>query len=162
MKPRLSPRQRIFGIVLVASLCVGAGVLVATQIDFTMWGKSRASPDPMLLLREVTLGTLASPGEATKTTPKLRQASSYRVNDPLALRITMDPAVTEPVTLVARLLTPTGQVVELEPSSVTFRPGTSTHCCWQVAQGNDYTLQVFYLDRVITALPLRIDAPFTR
>lgn len=155
-------QQRYLILVIVVGLLLLLGITVATQIDLSQPLHVQTPEGRELIVSEITLGTLIDPTQLNQKNPKLRQQAAYTTADPLALRITTDPGVTAAFSVGARLLTPEGTVVELVPSSVSFQPGTSSFCCWTVAQPGRYTLQLFRPEKVITSLPLIIEPASAR
>lgn len=153
-------RYQIFFIVVGALLLLG--IAIANQIDLSQPLQLQAPEGRELVVSEITLGTLIDPTQAKDKNPKLRQQDSYTTADPLALRITTDPSVDTSFSIGARLLTQAGTIIELEPSSVTFQPGTSSFCCWTVPQAGRYTLQIFRPEKIITTLPLFIEQATAR
>ena len=153
---RYSRRNRYLILAAVVGLIILVGVIVAHYVELAQPLTFTDREGREILIREITLGTLLTEAELTKDNPKLRQPSSYVTTDPLALRITTDPIVQQPVTLSVRLLTPAGEVVELTPSQVSFQPGTSSYCCWQIGQPGKYSFQIFRPEKVITTIPIQV------
>lgn len=161
-KQRSRRHQRYLVLAVVLGGVVLLGITIAQRIDLSRSTTLTAPEGRELIVSEITVGTLVNASDANKKDPRIRQASTYTTTSPLALRITTDPSVTKAFTVSARLLTPAGSIIELAPSQATFQPGTSTFCCWQVATPGRYTLQIFRPEKVITSLPLIIEAASTQ
>lgn len=164
MEPSVTPKrwyqQKWFILTGLAIGVVILGIIVATQIELVDSLRFQMSGDRPLTITEITLGMLADPTQRDEPLPRLRQRSGsvYFTTDPLALRLTTDPSVTQSYTIGVRLITDTGEIVDLNPSYVTLPPGTGGYCCWTVEREGTYLLQIFRPERTITSLPLTIRA----
>ena len=139
--------------------------LVAVAVLAGVWWASRPSQDGQApsgtgtsVISEIQLGALISPEEASKQNPRFIQKEAYSTDDALVMRITSTPQAPDRFEVGVRLLTPTGSVVQLTPSSATFIAGTSSFCCWNIAQAGEYTLQIFRPEKTVSTLPLIIRA----
>lgn len=155
---RATKRQRYLLLTIIVGAVVLLGIFIAVRIDRSRAINIAAPAGRELIISAITLGTPLDAAEAARPEPRLRQRASYTTTTPIALRITADPAVTYDFTVSTRLVTTTGTIIELDPSQATFRPGTSTFCCWHIDEPGKYTLQIFRPEKVITSLPLLIEA----
>ena len=153
---RSTKQSRYMWLVAALALAVVAGIWYAASLPIGVEQTTTTSAVQETIVSEITLGALRSAEEANDVDPPLVQKPSYTTSDQLVLRITTAPEVERLVELNARLLTPAGEVVELDPSVVQFSPGTSGFCCWQVEEPGEYTLQIFRPERTITSIPLKI------
>ncbi|MBI1833942.1 MAG: hypothetical protein HYR90_03910 [Candidatus Andersenbacteria bacterium] len=114
------------------------------------------------IITEILLARLADPTQREEPNPVLTRELRYTTADLLALRVTTRPDIIQPIQIGARLLTPEGRIVELDPPSMTLAPGQSTFCCWQVAEPAIYTLQLFRPEGIVSTIPLEVrKAPTT-
>lgn len=113
------------------------------------------------IITEITLGTPLNAEEAKKSAPKLRQQSAYDINQPLALRVQLNPQIQSSIQVGVRLITEQGKIIELDPPTITLAPGASTFCCWQINQPNIYSMQIFRPEKTITSIPVTIRQSFT-
>lgn len=151
-----SQQQRYLLLIVIVGIVLLGGVWAGIWL-------SRQGPQVVengdgqeVLIEEITLAGLRTPAEANKQNPALRTQNQYLTGEPLALRIKTANGVRDDVQISVRLIKDPGGIVQLAPSSVSFEPGTSTFCCWQIAEPGQYTLQIFRPDRNITSLPLLI------
>lgn len=151
-----SRRQRYALLVLVIVIVAGAGIWYASRARLTQEAIDGSSAPSGALIEHIAIGALTRPEEAEKLNPKFEQKQTYSTNDKLVMRVTTTTAVTAPFEMGVRLLTPTGKVVELNPSSATFSPGVSSFCCWSVAKEGTYTLQIFRPEKTVSTIPLVI------
>ena len=140
------------------------GGVVVTIIGIALGFLWNGSPEPQvlsggrqLLLENIELGALEQQADPTALNPAMKPKLFYTLQDRLVLRVTAAPAVMEPVTLNARLLTKDGVIVELEPPTITLQPGVSSFCCWQMREVGDFTLQLFRPEKIVTSLPLKVE-----
>lgn len=164
MKPKevfQNPRNfRYTVLFVIIGLIVVSGILVA---QFVSLNKFDAAPNHSnnikeLIITEMVLAGLATSDQATVKNPNLRQSPSYATGQPLALRVTTAPNVTRDIELSARLLTETGEIKDLDPSSIKLAAGTSTFCCWTIDTPGTYRLQIFRPEKTITSIPVVITA----
>lgn len=141
--------------ILAAVIIVG--ILVAQWIDRRSLDTAPESPHaPQTIIAQIVLAALADPAQKEMQNPQLRQSPQYTTQDHLALRVTTQSHVQEPIEINARLLTLERRVVELDPPSMTLQPGVSTFCCWQIQMPGSYTLQLFRPEGIITSIPVTI------
>jgi hypothetical protein len=153
-----SPRQKFGTLILMLFGVALLGVIVAFQVGSRDFGGATTPTreGQPILIDHIAIGALVYEEEANHRNPTMREKMSYTTADQIVLRVTTSPEVIRPVELNARLLTPEGRVVELNPSSVSFEPGTSSFCCWRVDTPDEYTLQIFRPERTITTYPLPV------
>lgn len=151
-----SPKQRgALWVLLVLAVAV-AGFWYASRGGFTPPQSQQASIPTGALIENIAVGALTRPDEAQKPNPKFEQKLTYDTKDKFVMRIVTTAAVTQPFEVGVRLLTPAGKVVEMNPSSVTFKPGTSSFCCWSIDKEGSYTLQIFRPEKTVSTIPLTI------
>lgn len=148
----LFTRNRYLLLGAAAILIIIVGTIIANKIELTPESKKIVLRD--LQISEITVGALTNPSEATKTEPKLRQKREYSTADQIALRVVTTPSVNRTIQLTARLIDPTGKIVELQPTTVSFEPGTSTFCCWNFPTAGSFNLQIFRPEQIITSIPV--------
>ena len=145
---------------LVLALLAGVillGILVAQWIDRRRFDVApEQTVTQQTIIAQIVLAALADSTQREAVNPPLRQAPNYSTADELALRVTTQTHVQEPIQLNARLLTLERRVVELDPPSMTLQPGTSTFCCWSIDEPGSYTLQLFRPEGIITSIPVTI------
>lgn len=143
-------------LVIVAALAIG--VLLAIWIE-------RRNSNPQIIndtsstqtiISQIVLAKLADPKQSKEDNPSLKQDILYTTEDYIALRVTTQPSITKSIQMGARLLTREGRIVELDPPSMTLPPGESTFCCWIIDEPNEYTLQLFRPEGIISSIPLKI------
>ena len=151
-----SKNQRYLVFVVIVGLVILVGVWAGIWL-------SRQGPQIVedgsgreIVIEEITLAGLRTPGEAANQNPALRTQSQYRTGEPLALRIKTASGIRDDVQISVRLLKEPGGIKQLSPSSISLSPGISTFCCWQIDEPGQYTLQIFRPDRQNTSLPLQI------
>lgn len=158
-RPTGGHRYAIFFIILGIMAIVG--IVGASRYTFKDSATITAGENIQdTIITEIKLGALLREDEATKSNPKIKQKESYVAGEPLVMRVTTDPSIKSPVQLGVRLLTEVGTIIELSPSSVEFKPGTTGFCCWQVEEAGTYTLQIFRPEKVISTIPLKITPAF--
>lgn len=156
MLKKMERRSIVF--LIGAGIAVLAGFIVAWRLELSPRENqiTPAGQDRSLILTEITLATLADPAEASRPNPRLLQKRRYKVDQPLALRVTADSSVKEPFEVGARLVSDSGQIVPLNPSRVMLAPGTSTYCCWQVDKEGTYTMQILGAEKILSSISLTI------
>lgn len=157
---RYSRQTRYLALAIVLAAAVIAGIWYAKTIRLEEQNAARTIVPTDRVIASIMIGALKSPAEAEDLNPRLEQKSAYTTDDQLVMRITSEPAVREPFEVGVRLLEQSGKVVEIEPPSVTFQPGTSSFCCWQVTTEGNYTLQIFRPEKVISTIPLVVKQAF--
>ncbi|MBI3251613.1 MAG: hypothetical protein HYZ62_01745 [Candidatus Andersenbacteria bacterium] len=153
LKTSLLPAHKLRLAVALVVVAVVAGIWWASrpsQVDKAGGGTGSG------IISEIQLGALASPEEASKQNPRFIQKEAYTTDDALVMRITSAPQAPDSFEVGVRLLTPTGSILQLMPSSATFEAGTSSFCCWNITQAGDYTLQIFRPEKTVSTLPLLI------
>ena len=146
----------IIGVGVVAIVGIMAGLYWQREDRNTITNVSDGSRE--IMLSEITIGTLQRAEDATRENPPLFQQSTYSGGALLGMRVITQPNVVKPIEIAVRLLQKSGAIIELDPSSATFAPGTSTFCCWELPKDSgDYTLQMFRPDGIISTFPLRIN-----
>ncbi|MBI3255737.1 MAG: hypothetical protein HYZ63_02090 [Candidatus Andersenbacteria bacterium] len=148
--------QRSALIVLLILAVAIAGAWYASRTRLAPQGVEITSVPVGALIEHIAVGALARPEEAQKPNPKFEQKQAYTTNDRLVMRITTTAAMKESFEIGVRLLTPAGKVVQMDPSSAAFTPGTSSFCCWTIAKEGTYTLQIFRPEKTISTIPLLI------
>lgn len=143
-------------LVVIVAAAVSAGIWYAQTIRLEEQNAARTAAPTARIISAIMIGALKSPAEAEALHPRLEQKSAYATDDRLVMRVTSESSVTESFEVGVRLLEQSGNVVELDPPSVTFQPGTSSFCCWQVAHEGNYTLQIFRPEKIISTIPLRV------
>lgn len=158
---RMSKQQRFALAIGVGAILMLGGIFIITHFDLARPNAGQHVVSGNIpIITEITVGTPLNAEEAKRPDPKLRQATAYEINQPLALRIKLNPQIQEPVQVGVRLLTEQGTIVELDPSKVTLAPGTTTYCCWQVDRPDTYLMQIFRPEKTITSIPLIIRPGF--
>lgn len=162
MKPQdifQSPKDFRYKLLFVIiGLIIVSGILVAQFVSMNKFDSAPVHNTEVkeLIITEMILAGLATPDQATVKNPNIRQSPSYATGQPLALRITTASNVTRSIEISARLLTESGEIKNIDPSSVSFEPGTSTFCCWQINEPGAYRLQIFRPEKTITTIPVII------
>ncbi len=155
VKGQLAQRRSAIWIVIILAVVI-LGIIVAMRIQLIRQNTNVASTMAGTIISEIQFGALLSPVEADKLNPRIQQKQFYTTSDRLVMRLTTTPEVTEPFEVAVRLLTPSGSIVELNPPSATFTPGTSSFCCWQITKEGTYTLQIFRPEKTVSTIPLVI------
>lgn len=152
----LSAQSKIF--LALTGLAIVGGVLIAQYFDNQRLTdvSTTTSGSQENLISEIVLAALKDPAQAGRENPALVQSGTYTTNSLLALQITTEESVENPLQFTARLLNPTGAVVPLDPPSFTVKPGTSIFCCWQIDTPADYILQIFRPEGTITSIPVKV------
>lgn len=150
-----SKTQRSLLLVIAVGLVMLAGVWTALWLG-SRQPQVQEDSDPSAIITQITLAGLRTAQEEGKENPALKQQNNYRTGEPLALRITTAESVKEAIQISVRLLDKGGGIQELSPSSVEFKPGTSTFCCWRINEPGSYTLQIFRPEKTVTAIPIKI------
>lgn len=146
----------------VFALLVLGGMFVITHFDLAHPNAGQQTVYGNIpIITEITIGTPLTAEEARRPDPKLRQELAYNVNQPIALRVKLNPQITEPVQVGVRLITEQGKIIELDPSKITLAPGATTYCCWQIIQPDSYLMQIFRPEKTITSIPLLIRQGFS-
>lgn len=153
---KLAPKERYALLALIATVIIVVGVWYAARVRLQEDNSVVTSLTSDTVISEIRFGALASTEEAKKPNPRITQKSSYATNEPLVMRITTTLGVEEDFQIGVRLVTQAGAIVELNPPSATFQPGTSSFCCWQVPKEGAYTLQIFRPEKTISTIPLII------
>lgn len=151
----ISKKQRNLMLLIIIGLVILAGVWVAIYLD-RQGPQVKEEDGQETVISEITLAGLRTPQEETKENPALRQKPSYLAGEPLALRVTTADHVKDAVQISVRLLDKGGGIHDIAPSSLEFRPGTSTFCCWRIEEAGDYQLQIFRPERTVTTVPVKI------
>lgn len=144
-------RLLIVGASLILLLALAGGIIAARRINLS------GTPPPTALPRiaEITLDRVhpeITDGDRNPAFSSTR--SGLTTADRLALRVITDN--TTSFTMKLRLLTTTGDIKDLEPSTVSFTPGQTGYCCWRISEPGTYTVQIFKPDGSLTTLPLTI------
>jgi len=114
-----------------------------------------------LIITDIVVGAVRDPATAGSS-PALTQKSEYYNNESIGLKITRATHYSSAIQISARLLTKNGQLVTMNPSILSFKPGQDTFCCWIIEQPDDYSLQLFRPEGITTTIPLKInDSPAT-
>ncbi len=143
-------------------LVIAVGFVMLAGAWTALWLEGRGpqvqddSENPSTIITQITLAGLRTAQEEGKENPALKQQNNYHTGEPLALRITTAESVQEAIQISVRLLDKGGGIQELSPSSVSFKPGTSTFCCWRINEPGSYTLQIFRPEKTVTAIPIKI------
>ncbi len=158
-----SSRQKRYAILVsVLALAAILGVVLTVKLkplQPSIRSDGLANYKPTLI-SEITVGSPVSlPTEKTPN-PPVKILPSYTTLDKLALRVVTSPEVVKPYALNVRLLTPANKIIELDPTTVNFFPGTSTFCCWQIGEPGDYTLQIFRPEKIVSTVSLKITKAF--
>lgn len=135
---------------------LGIGVLIGLRINLNRATQLTTPVGRPPILTEITVATLLRPEQEGQPDPALKQQINYATDDPLALRITTDPSIQEPVEVGVRLMNEEGEIIGLDPPSFTIAPGTTTTCCWKVKKEGTYLLQILRPEKLITSVPLII------
>lgn len=151
-------KQRYLFLLAVFGLAAVAGVLYVARRP--LYESSSTAPIPQgqqILISEIAIGTPdQQQGQIARDNPPIEQTTGFLTTDPIMMRITTAAGVRDAVQVRVRLLAKTGQILELDPPSVEFEPGTNSFCCWQVSQPGAYTLQIFRPEGTITAVPITV------
>lgn len=155
VKGQLSQRRSAIWLIVILAVMV-LGVIIARRIQLMNQNTDVTSLAAGTIISEIQFGALLSPAEAEKQNPRIQQKQFYTTDDRLIMRLITTPQVTEPFEVAVRLLTPSGSIVELNPPSAQFTPGTSSFCCWHITKEGTYTLQIFRPEKTVSTIPLTI------
>lgn len=146
MKPGTVAVLLLFSVAIVVGIWIAGGIRVHDK-------NSATTPEgKQAIITEITIGVPTS----QKPNPSLEQKNTYTAGEAIAMRVTAGPEVKDPFEISVRLLTENGAVVALSPPTAKFSPGSSTFCCWHVAEAGQYTLQIFRPEGIVSTIPLTI------
>ena len=142
---------------IVISVVIVLGIVVAFMLPLD-WSSNMIETDTTAppVISEVILGTLQNQIGGDQKNPLLIQEDVYTTAHPLALRVRTTDAVEKNIKLDVRLLTAGAQEKKLSPSSATFSPGTSTHCCWTIDEPGNYSFQIRQPSGPLISIPIFI------
>jgi hypothetical protein len=148
-------RRSTLWLVAILAILVG-GVIIGMRVRLDKQNSTATVQTAGAIISEIQFGALFSAQDATKPNPRIEQKQFYATQDRLVMKVTTVPTVTDSFEVGVRLLTPSGSVVEMDPPSATFTPGTSSFCCWQINKEGTYTLQIFRPEKTVSTIPVTI------
>ncbi len=153
---RKSWRLQILLTVLGGAAVLGIWAASAGWISFyRQKGSTTNTSGREIIIDEIVVGAVAKDAVG-QPNPALQVKADYFMDEPLGIRITPKEDFGDPIEIHARLLKASGQVVELDPPSVTLQLGQYTFCCWRLNEAGKFSLQLFRPEGVITTIPLAI------
>lgn len=153
----MNPKIVVIAVIIVI-LFIG-GIWFATLLPDDRSGvdtPSSGGAPSQPVFTDLRVGTPVRPSFATQKNPPIKQKSEYTVNEPIMLRGTSIPGLTNPLSLSVRLVDTSSRIIALSPGTITLEPGTSAFCCWTIPNPGDYTVQIFRPDSITTSIPIKM------
>ncbi len=150
--------QKIIIILIAVAVLFVGGIWFALLLPDTTYQQNGTSPGntTAVYISDLRIGTPVRPEFASQQNPPIKQKTEYTVHEPIMLRATTADDAEDAVSVQVRLINETSSIVSLNPSTVSFEPGTNSFCCWTVDTPGQYTMQVFRPNGAVTTLPLKI------
>lgn len=154
--PAIHNKKLSLFVIILGVVAIG-GVLVATRIELGGKSSTNESGASKLIISEIILGTPSSSEELKKINPKLTQKTTFKTNEPIAMRISARQSSGDPISINVHLVEENGSIIPLNPATAMFTPPVSSFCCWKITMEGTYSLQIFGPQGLISTIPITVE-----